>query len=473
MIGYEYEFLVRSGNAPWTRDQFRSFLKALQEKGWTVKIDPVLKEEIGAQKEGISLKTDDGISVLEINFLPQKTIHECDAHARRVMREVLTIIEGIGCRVIGVDTFPGEIPSFACHPSPLCSHPLARQDTFIRYLVAHRFPQHHTMFYIAAFQVWLDSSPEEIIRLLPILNALSPVINTLFANGPLLNGTPNGSFMGRDMMWMKMLLESKQSYDRRIYGMYPREVCREEEKGVHHFSIRKYLQFILRMPFYFGFRDGDAFWLRNEQMTGEEFFSSNSEVPIVSYSRSVLSVIPTEDDFDQVQRFTFPYSRFKFRLADGATVADVMGAYIRGDDKEIFSCFQNIFVEFRGVGTQRQNEVSCAPALVLGIQENLARAEEIVSRYPYSVFTRLYQQSAKYGLQAKADGVRLVDLAREVLSVAEEGLRRRGYGEEVFLEPVISRIATIRTPAEEIISAWRQGGMDRVWEMCDYRSEAC
>ena len=58
-------------------------------------------------------------------------------------------------------------------------------------------------------------------------------------------------------------------------------------------------------------------------------------------------------------------------------------------------------------------------------------------------------------------------MAREVVSVAREGLKRRGLGEEVFLAPLEETLALGKTPAERWLDKYNgewAGDLSRIFD---------
>ncbi len=83
------------------------------------------------------------------------------------------------------------------------------------------------------------------------------------------------------------------------------------------------------------------------------------------------------------------------------------------------------------------------------------------------------------GLQGEAGGLRLHDLAREAVAIAEAGLRARarpGAGglvpdETHFLNPLKESVETGRTLADELLEQYHgpwAGDLSRIYAECSY-----
>ncbi len=97
---------------------------------------------------------------------------------------------------------------------------------------------------------------------------------------------------------------------------------------------------------------------------------------------------------------------------------------------------------------QPPGEFLTVPALTLGIMENLGDASSLVNEYPWDVLRELRPEAARRGLKAEAGGIRVSDISEKIVAIAGDGLKKRGLGEEVFLEPLKERLAEGYCPAD-------------------------
>ncbi len=109
---------------------------------------------------------------------------------------------------------------------------------------------------------------------------------------------------------------------------------------------------------------------------------------------------------------------------------------------------------------QPPEEMMCVPALTLGVMENLGSAKALVDSYPWEVLREMRLQACRYGLGANVRGINATDLSRGILEIAEEGLKRRCLGEEIFLEPLRKRLDEGLCPADRAARIFREEGME-------------
>lgn len=108
---------------------------------------------------------------------------------------------------------------------------------------------------------------------------------------------------------------------------------------------------------------------------------------------------------------------------------------------------------------QPPGEMLCIPALTLGVMENLKKAVDLVESYQWQVLREMRVQAARYGLDARVDGVEAREMARAMIGIAEEGLSARGLGEEVHLEPLRRRLEGDFCPADKAAAVFREQGL--------------
>ena len=79
--------------------------------------------------------------------------------------------------------------------------------------------------------------------------------------------------------------------------------------------------------------------------------------------------------------------------------------------------------------------------------------------------------AAKYGLEAKIDGVELLNLSRKVFEISRDGLKRRNIlnsvskNEVVYLNPVKSFLENGKSPSDELIEKFSNNWDKKVVNM--------
>jgi gamma-glutamylcysteine synthetase len=118
-------------------------------------------------------------------------------------------------------------------------------------------------------------------------------------------------------------------------------------------------------------------------------------------------------------------------------------------------------VENRTNDQQPPDELLSVSALTLGLVSALGECREALQPYEWEDLRRAREVACCYGLAGKVgDRSSLIGLSARMLGLAEVGLRRRGLGEEQFLEPLRHRLAAMRCPADEAADLFAHGGIE-------------
>ena len=117
-------------------------------------------------------------------------------------------------------------------------------------------------------------------------------------------------------------------------------------------------------------------------------------------------------------------------------------------------------VENRTNDQQPPADLLCVSALTLGLVSALGESWEALCTYDWQLLRETSQAACRAALAGSVDGLRPVDLAAEMLKLAQLGLRRRKLGEEEFLAPLEKRLRERRCPADEALRAFANGGVE-------------
>ncbi len=121
-------------------------------------------------------------------------------------------------------------------------------------------------------------------------------------------------------------------------------------------------------------------------------------------------------------------------------------------------------VENRVFDQQPPEDLLCTAALTLGLVSALDEAWEEVSSFDWNDLRKGRERACREGLSGAVDSTSLVDFGSRMLDVAGRGLENRGRGEAQFLEPLKSRLAAERCPADDVADLFCEGGVAAVVE---------
>ncbi|WP_296474649.1 glutamate--cysteine ligase [Roseinatronobacter sp.] len=398
----------------------KAVLEGLRDRfGWS----PVLEGDkiIGLEKDGANVSLEPG-GQLELSGAPLETIHQTCDEVNQHLREVRSVAEEIGVGFIGL----GAAPIWSHEQMPVM--PKGRYKLMTDYMDRVGTMGKTMMYRTCTVQVNLDFSSEaDMVQKLRVALALQPVATALFANSPFLDGKPNGHKSWRARVWRD--LDSART------GMLPFVF----EDG---FGFEAWVDYALDVPMYFVYRDGKYI-----DALGQSFRDFlQGKLP------ALPGEIPTLSDFADHLTTIFPEARVKK------------------------------FIEMRGADGGPWRRLCALPALWVGLtydQSALDAAWDMAKTLDAETRDALRIAASVDGLQGSAGGVKLLDLAREVVDIAEAGLKARacpGAGgmlpdETHFLNALKESVDTGQVPADELLQRYHgdwQGDLSRIYADYSY-----
>ncbi len=398
----------------------RAMLEGLRDRyGWA----PVEEAGsiIGLVKDGANVSLEPG-GQLELSGAPLETIHETCDEVNEHLREVQSVADEIGARFIGL----GAAPHWRHEDMPVM--PKGRYRLMTDYM--GRVGTHGTqmMYRTCTVQVNLDFASEaDMVQKFRVALALQPVATALFANSPFFEGGLNGHKSWRSRIWRDL--------DGARTGMLPFAF----EEG---FGFERYVDYALDVPMYFVYRDGkyiDALGQSFRDFMAGKLPALPGEVPTLSDWADHLTTI-------------FPEARLKK------------------------------FIEMRGADGGPWRRLCALPAFWVGLTYDasaLDAAWDLAKGLDAETREGLRVAASVSGLQGEAKGVKIHDLAREAVAIAEAGLKARarpGAGglvpdETHFLNALQESVETGQVPADELIGHFESdwgGDVTRVFEAYCY-----
>lgn len=398
----------------------RVMLEGLRDRyGWA----PVLEGDniIGLTKDGANVSLEPG-GQLELSGAPVLTIHQTCDEVNEHLREVRTIADGIGVGFIGL----GAAPIWTHDQMPMM--PKGRYRLMTDYM--GRVGTHGTqmMYRTCTVQVNLDFASEaDMVKKFRVALALQPVATALFANSPFFEGKVNGFKSWRSRIWRDL--------DAARTGTLP--FAFEDGMG-----FQRYVDYALNVPMYFVYRNGKYI-----NALGQSFRDfMKGQLPALPGEK------PTLSDWADHLTTIFPEARLKK------------------------------FIEMRGADGGPWRRLCALPALWVGLlydQSALDAAWDLAKGWDTETREGLRVAASVSALDAEAGGVKMRDLAREVLKIAQAGLKARampGAGgmvpdETHFLNALQDSVENDRTPADELLARYYgdwNGDLTRIYADYSY-----
>ena len=376
---------------------------------------------IGLEKDGANVSLEPG-GQLELSGAPLETIHETCDEVNDHLAQVKAVADKIGVGFIGL----GAAPHWRHDEMPLM--PKGRYKLMDGYMQKVGDLGTQMMRRTCTVQVNLDFASEaDMVQKLRVALALQPVATALFANSPLLEGKPNGHKSWRSRIWRDL--------DADRTGMLPFVF----EDG---FGFDRWVDYALDVPMYFVYRDGTYI-----DALGQSFRDFlKGDLP------ALPGETPTMSDWADHLTTLFPEARLKK------------------------------FIEMRGADGGPWRRLCALPAFWVGLtydQASLDAAWDLAKGWDAETREALRVAASVDGLQAKAGGVEMLEVARLCVDIAEAGLKARaraGAGgmipdETHFLNALKESVESGVVPADELLAryegAW-DGDATRVFAEYSY-----
>ena len=422
-IGTEHEKFgwLTGSHAPLPYDGARSVkavLEGLRDRfGWAEVLEQ--GKIIGLTRHGANVSLEPG-GQFELSGAMFDTVHQTDAETRNHLAEVAEIAGPMGVRFLGV----GAAPEWTHGQMPMM--PKGRYRLMTDYM--GRVGTHGTqmMYRTCTVQVNLDFGSEaDMVQKMRVALALQPVATALFASSPFFEGKPNGHKSWRSRIW--------RGLDDARTGMLPWVF----QPG---FGFEAWANYVLDVPMYFVYRDG-----RYINALGQSFRDFlKGDLP------ALPGETPTLSDWADHLTTVFPEARMKR------------------------------YIEMRGADCGDVAHLAALPAFWVGLmydQTALDAAWDIAKGWDTATREALRVAASVDGLQGAAGGVKLRELAGEVLAISAAGLKARarsgaGMADEVpYLDVLMAHVDSGRVQADDLLALYQgdwQGDLGRIYEAASY-----
>lgn len=422
-IGTEHEkFVFHTGALTPVAYEGERSIRALMDAliarfGWEPILENgkiiALKRANGEDGGAISLEPG---GQFELSGRATATLHETSEETLEHFYEILNVGESLGIGFLGL----GFSPKWTLAETPRM--PKDRYAIMTRHMPTVGTRGLDMMYRTATIQVNLDFADEaDMVKKLRVSLALQPIAAALFAASPFTEGRLNGFKSLRSEVW--------RDTDPARTGMLPFAF----EPGM---GFERYVDYALDVPMYFVYRAG-----RYIDVAGASFRDFLAgRLPALPGER------PTFDDWSDHLTTLFPEVRLKR------------------------------FLEMRGADGGPWQRICALSALWVGLlydEDALSSAWELVKDWTEEEREALRAAVPRGALATRFRATTVQEIARQVLCIAREGLRRRrrvdqaNHDESVYLDPLDEVAASGRTLADELIARfegpWR-GDIDHVFE---------
>lgn len=252
----------------------------------------------------------------------------------------------------------------------------------------------------AGFQCAFDyQSEEDCARKFILSNKLSPFVTAMFANSPVRGGVETGYKSFRALSWLNT----------------DNERCGFAFNLDDAFNFDTYIRKILKAPIIFVEKEGLPLEI-NGRINFETYINKGFE-----------GFVPTMDDYMLSANLCFPEVRL------------------------------NNFIEIRNHDCCKKELVLAGLALYKGILYDkiaLEEVEDLFRGFKHIDFSELRYDVPRFGLESTIKGIKISDIAKEIIKISEKSLKNSGSGEWKYLDSIKEYTYNNISPADEILKNW-------------------
>ncbi len=353
----------------------------------------------------------------ELSGAPLSNIFETCRESNAHLAMVKTVAGDLGISFLGV----GSSPTWTLEQTPRM--PKSRYAIMSRYMPKVGTRGLDMLSRTATIPTNLDYSDEADMRLkVQVSKKLQPLSSALFARSPFTDGKPNGLLSWRSDVW--------RDTDNQRGGFQSFML----EPG---FGFETYIDWALDIPMYFVIRNGR--YHDCTHVTFRQFMNG-------ALRETLPEGMPNVGDWNNHLTTLFPDVRLKR------------------------------YFEMRGADGGPWRDICALPAFWVGLmysQDALEGAADITADWTAHDVAQYRDEVPAKGLKATIRGRPLLEVAREVLALAEKGLEERGQvnssgqDERVFLAPLQETVASGLTPAERLLAKYRGPWLENLDRLFD------
>lgn len=397
-VGMEHELIGFLDDGPVPYDGVRS-IRSMLERFARFGYEPYIEAEkiIAAQKPAATLTLEPG-GQFELAGRPFPCSHASREETLHHMAQMKALGQELGIRWVPIGYRPlGTVDEMPWMPK-------IRYDVMRDYLPTKGGHAKDMMLMTATVQANYDfSSEEDMVRKVRAAMSVSPLISAIYANSFLVRGEDSGYASFRYQVW--------NDVDPDRCGLL--SFVFDED-----FGYRRWVEYALDVPMFFVRRQGR--YHPAYHFTFRQYMKEG-----LGEHRATLG------DFEDHLTTLFPEVRVK-----------------------------NL-IEVRGADVCDPDMTAALPAIWKGILYDdaaLDAADRLLAGMPFEERLELNRDVARHGLRAQSSRGSVLDLARELYSIAAEGLKAQACpsgphpDERVVMEPLAAVLESGRSPAD----VWRE-----------------
>lgn len=438
---------------------FQSFLHKLLKKGWEPILDPTTGVIIRVKKrrpDSLSdanywtCTSDVTTGIFETTLPPQENIFSLEREQRLLDKTILPVLGEEGLFVWYTESTPVTEATREYY---------ALFHTYWRGEYAHlrkRGIDHYWFSWILGNNPSLDISVKEAIPFLRIIIRLTGATFFFLRLGAITSGklSPGKMLTIRPWVWKNLFLRSPYIDDVDRIGMPEKEISSWHDYFSYLMGFRMLTLFFDDSQPYRVFSDPSffSFW-KNPPVGGWDTCSISGQWT-KAYRAELVNL-------ERLQRQVY-ISRFRFRFSPLATLTEFGESFENGEDvlqNWLSNNFKKLYIEVRSDSCPPKNEELSTLALYLGLLTNLDESFEfVVKKFSYYFWKKLFLIVPYASMDSKIDDIWIPELLEQIIELSAKGLKKRGLGEEIFLQPLSDRVRRKITPSDIQLQIFKKEG---------------
>ncbi len=419
-VGAELKFpLVSQDGAAASYQTVRELWRYLEDRGWKAYQDPVNGEVVGARKPGEQNDTwascETGYCKTEFSLAHVADLFDLDRSVKSLRKELQDFCDQHRVFFLGYGIQPLTPPSKWLLMKKGRSGVWDKVFGSNRHICKADGDDFHLFTINAASHVHVSVERQEVIDTVNVLNGFAPAQIALTAHSNIWKGRIDPKYKCvSEKLWDWWMTEPNR------VGLPPKPFE----------NLEDYIKTVAELKPVYVKRHGKPIVLEDYE-SFDQYYSCGRAVGIDAKGRKI-SFVPEECDIDLHSSCYWYNARIS----------------------------RYFTVENRVCDQQPPGELVCVAALTLGLVSALPEALEELSAYDWQDLRKARESACRHGLEGEACGESMADLSARVMEIAELGLKKRGFGEKAFLEPLKQRLKQKQCPADEAARLFESGGIN-------------
>jgi gamma-glutamylcysteine synthetase len=462
LIGVEIEYPVvdTKNMTALSQKKFRAVWKQMEKMGWELMSDPVTGYATGVSRSveipghgsfSQSVSTDTG-PILEIAAYPETNIKDLYFQVDELKAVLDSLMADVNGKILSVGIHP------FLNDSKKEYYEYRTPRSAYDYAIKQRGWPHNKIVNIAATQENIDVPKKDALKAIRVMTRLCGLMIFAHRYAPDIHNGGN-SLCIRPQKWLESVSSKNPKFeaDKRKVNIPDNEILNWND----YFN----LLWNDAPMFLLGTKKHGLFYIP-EHPTFLDFLKKPEWDGVDLHGKKV-KIIPDIDHINCTDWTYFGLCRPRWKLNNNVRVVDMIKAINDSYVEEFFlKNLNKVFIENRCNATSMWPFELSSTTFVLGLLENLEKAETFTSQHNYDFWKKVFSLSQTTKLkEAYIGDVRMLDLLYAIIDIAHEGLELRGQNEENFMALTETTANTGKSPSELLLDSYKKNSIQTIQQL--------